>query len=393
MEIERRINKRCMIVLPSFQDMGGGTRVMVTMMDELSKQKFEVIALTIDGFPQKKFKQFWEIGLEDVKALSLCKNRLPKDLNFLLHPLLFLRSIYEIHRRKPDLVIYSDDVIGFVFPFLSKRTKTLLYVHFPLAIKIRENLYLSYPSTLLGKAFFPFKKWLMRLFLGKYSRRAGLIIANSSLTKNYIERYWERNDVKIVFPPVDVKKFEPALKKENSIALIGAIARGKNQELAIKALSNCKTNPKLHLVGIVREPHYLNSLKVLVKNLGLEHQVFFHINASFLQLKQIIEQSKIIISTSKGEPFGIAVVEGMTAGCVPLVHKSGGPWNDTLEQGKYGFGFESKKELAKKIDLILTSEELFKIYSRVARERAQYFSSDRFRREIIKAILSSIKRR
>jgi alpha-1,2-mannosyltransferase len=42
-----------------------------------------------------------------------------------------------------------------------------------------------------------------------------------------------------------------------------------------------------------------------------------------------------------GEHFGISVVEAMVSGLVPVVHSSGGPWLDILEQGKGGFGYNT----------------------------------------------------
>jgi glycosyltransferase involved in cell wall biosynthesis len=374
---------RCLVILPSFQDMGGGPKVMGTMMDELSRQGFEVCALAIDGFPREKFKQYWEINLDNVRAYSIVRRKLAKDTVFLLHPLLFLISICYLRRLKPNLVIYSDDVIGAIFPFLGKESRVLLYVHFPLGIKIREDIFLDKPRSFPGKAIFPLKKQLMKLFLGKYSRKANVIVCNSSLTPSYVERAWQRNDIKIIFPPVDTDKFEPLEKEADSIAIVGGIYSGKRPDFVIKALKKCKTRPILHIVGITgRDPQYIDSLKILIKDLGLEQQVLLHPDASFEELKQVVGQSRAIISACEGEAFGIAVVEGMASGCVPIVLRSGGPWDDVIEHGRYGFGYSTDDELAERIDAVLSDEGLFKEYSVAAQGRAKHFSDAEFRAKI-----------
>ena len=360
---------------------------MVTMMDELSRQGFEVYALAVDGFPREKFKQYWQFDLVKVKACSVAKRRLAKDVVFLLHPLLFLISIYCLRRLKPNLVIYSDDIIGPIFPFLGKGTEVLLYVHFPLAIKIKEDIFLDKPTSLLGRAMFPLKKQLMSLFLGQYSKKASAIVCNSSLTHSYVEKAWQRNDIKIVFPPVDIDKFEPLQKEADSIALVGGIYRGKRPEFVIEALKKCKTRPVLHIVGITgRDPQYTDVLRTLIKSLGLEQQVFLHPDAPLEELKQVVGQSRAIISACEREAFGIAVVEGLAAGCVPIVLKSGGPWDHIIEHGKYGFGYSTEEELAEKIDTLLSDEDTFKEYSVAAQGRAKHFSDAEFRAKITEVV-------
>jgi hypothetical protein len=45
---------------------------------------------------------------------------------------------------------------------------------------------------------------------------------------------------------------------------------------------------------------------------------------------------------------------------LPIVHKSGGPWIDILDeqQGSYGFSYSTPVEAAKYIDMLVTDEEM-----------------------------------
>jgi len=47
-------------------------------------------------------------------------------------------------------------------------------------------------------------------------------------------------------------------------------------------------------------------------------------NANFNQLKQVLCSSLIFLHTTIEEHFGLSTVEAVAAGCLPLVHNSGG---------------------------------------------------------------------
>ena len=51
----------------------------------------------------------------------------------------------------------------------------------------------------------------------------------------------------------------------------------------------------------------------------------------------------------RNEHYGISVVEAMSYGLVPVVPESGGPWEDIIEHGRYGYGFNSVDEAVEKI--------------------------------------------
>ena len=68
--------------------------------------------------------------------------------------------------------------------------------------------------------------------------------------------------------------------------------------------------------------------------------------------------------------FGIAVVEGMAAGCPVIVHKSGCPYEDIIDRGYYGLVYQTIEELAEKIDKLMQPES-WKYYHNLSLKRAQ----------------------
>jgi len=105
----------------------------------------------------------------------------------------------------------------------------------------------------------------------------------------------------------------------------------------------------------------------------------------------ILGISKVYLHPMKYEHFGMAIVEAMASGVIPVVHKSGGPWTDIVEYGKYGFGFKSIDEAVGYISNILemNQNELQNWRLRLL-EKIRIFSYDVFQSKIerlIKAFL------
>ena len=88
------------------------------------------------------------------------------------------------------------------------------------------------------------------------------------------------------------------------------------------------------------------------------------------------------------EHFGISVVEAMANGCVPMVHRSGGPWLDILEQkqGKYGYAYETPEEASKYIDLLINNEDLRRETALRAMKRSMEYDASIFAKKIVETV-------
>ena len=88
------------------------------------------------------------------------------------------------------------------------------------------------------------------------------------------------------------------------------------------------------------------------------------------------------------EHFGISVVEAMSAGCVPVVNQSGGPWLDILDakQGEYGFAYRSLKEAAEFVRILIDNEKFRRKIALNAFGRAKIFDRTVFMRKMIEVV-------
>jgi glycosyltransferase involved in cell wall biosynthesis len=88
--------------------------------------------------------------------------------------------------------------------------------------------------------------------------------------------------------------------------------------------------------------------------------------------QEVLAKSKIYLHLMKGEHFGITVVEAMSAGCVPIVHDSGGPKEIVQDVGFLWYSVGSIFPLLK------AAIAEFPARSQRATDRAQVFSRERF---------------
>ncbi len=130
-----------------------------------------------------------------------------------------------------------------------------------------------------------------------------------------------------------------------------------------------ETKPILRIIGSLQHPRHFKYFEFLVKRAREKRvKVEFYTNADRNKLVEVATTSKVFAHTTRFEHFGIAVVEGMTAGCPIVVHKNGGPYEDIIDFGKYGLYFETVEELAQQIDKLMTNKNTWNYYHKLSQK-------------------------
>ena len=214
-------------------------------------------------------------------------------------------------------------------------------------------------------------------FYSSIMQKADAVICVSNSIKEYIQKHYQTSENKITVIPrgIDLELFNPKnidetfienfkkefnLKDKFVVSSVGRVTQLKDYETFIKAISLVKKEiPNIVglIVGGVRsdKEDYLNSLKILVKELNLEENIIF--TGSQSRIEQIYALSDVIISSSKKpESFGRAVAEAI---CMnkPVIATNHGGVKDIIIENVNGFFFEvgDDKKLA---DNILKSRTL-----------------------------------
>ena len=93
------------------------------------------------------------------------------------------------------------------------------------------------------------------------------------------------------------------------------------------------------------------------------------------------------VHCAENEHFGITIVEAMAAGCVPIVHDSGGPREIVID--KVGFRWHNLAVAARLIIMLAENDQLRSRFSAASSAKAQEFRSEVFESEMARVLRAS----
>jgi glycosyltransferase involved in cell wall biosynthesis len=100
--------------------------------------------------------------------------------------------------------------------------------------------------------------------------------------------------------------------------------------------------------------NYYHHIAQMIKSCDLENYLSLEVNISSDALKSILRRGKVYYHPMPEEPFGISIVEAMSAGLVPIVPEIGGQTDFVPRKYRYS----TLAEAAMKISLaLITSQE------------------------------------
>lgn len=254
-------------------------------------------------------------------------------------------------------------------------------------LRARKNLlHFQVPFTHVGG----------NLLLNKFKlMRINKVVVNSKFTKKFIDKEFGVDSF-VLYPPVAVEKFKPK-KKENlilNVARFSNLMQSKRQDVLIETFKNfSKSNSKFKLIlaggAEVGSDDFVKQLEQEIK--GFQIEVIK--SPDFKILKDLYGKAKIFVSAAgykvdeekepqKVEHFGIAVVESMAAGCVPIIYNAGGH-KEIIENNINGFLWNSTGDLYGYIKKVADNEKVRREISINARKDSQKFSYEKFEEKFI----------
>lgn len=224
------------------------------------------------------------------------------------------------------------------------KKRIITYCHFPIVPQlIQENHDKSYMRFIRkwvgteGLEEEDLQQRMLENILKTYDSmmRNTTVITNSNFSKKATEeRYGSAVKPIVVYPPVDVEKFRNialhSSKRENMILVISRFSPDKQLENVIEVckilIKDLKVNARIVLVGNIGagDEKYLEKLKQSIRDYDLESKIRVEVDASFDRLLELMQKSKVYLHPLAGEPFGISIVEAMSAGLIPVVPNEGG---------------------------------------------------------------------
>lgn len=223
-----------------------------------------------------------------------------------------------------------------------------------------------------------------KLKLSRFSK----VICNSLFTKKFVDLTYGINS-DVVYPPVDVEKFNPG-KKENIILSVGrffAPLQAKKQEVLVEVFKRMKI-PGWRLVLIGGVERELADRVTELHRLAEGSLVEVITDVNFKTLQDYYSRAKIYWHAAgfgedldhfpeRAEHFGISTVEAMAAGCVPIVFAGGGQ-KEIVDEGETGYFWENTRELVAKTRIVIKNELMRKSISELAIGKSKHFSKEIF---------------
>jgi glycosyltransferase involved in cell wall biosynthesis len=222
-----------------------------------------------------------------------------------------------------DLIINTSNSLI----FLPRRKQVITYMFFPRKRRIMADVVSIHRPDL--RLRWGSRVWLQRVLLRALYRLSKPqphheIVSLSHFTKSALEQeYRVPENLPVIYPAVDVTAFQKD-RGERSLAIVtvGRFGSSKRQLEQIKLAERLPHIP-FHLVGFAKNVDYYRKCESYVKGREVTN-VHLHPDAPFSDMLGLLQSSKYFLHTLINEPFGITAVQAMAAGCLPIVHDSGG---------------------------------------------------------------------
>ncbi len=202
------------------------------------------------------------------------------------------------------------------------------------------------------------------------SFRPDYFITNSKNTQKRIKKYYMR-DSKVIYPPVDVKKFKKRKNNEGYFLIVSRLSPYKNVEVAIQAFNKLKL--RLVIIGEGSQKKYLQKIaKENIDFLGFQ---------SDDAVSEYYQNCRAFIFPTFDEDFGITPVEAMASG-KPVIAAGRGGTQESIIAGKTGEFFQENtpESLTKAVNKFLSKEKQYNLD--VIRHQAEKFSKEIFKKNI-----------
>jgi len=241
-------------------------------------------------------------------------------------------------------IIFSTQDPGY-FPDLSK--PVIQWGYFPNAL----------PRGMYG--------WPMRVHYTRKIRRIGLVLTISEYSRSHFDRVW-KVPTTLVYPACNM--IPPSPRKDDVIVTAARGVPEKSLELFWEVARRCPNYEFILLM--TQDPRFVEYSLGLQRTAPSNGRVIMNPDKETYQRN--LARARIYLHLMRGEHFGITVVEAMSAGCVPVVHDSGGP-KEVI--GGSGFLWRTKEDIP---ELLRIANSSYDVLSKQCIERARRFSRERF---------------
>lgn len=354
---------RIVFVHPRMSVMGGGERVAIHSIKEALRQGHEVYLAT-ESFDVDSFEDFFGVqGLfRNIRLLTY-----PPFRPIVRKAVLYQRLVY--HQSRLRRIVSRDRGFSLILNTAevanqpSARLPSIEYCYFP--------EYFSHLDSNEHSKLWETYYWPAKVFYHARVSHIDRLLAVSDFTREFVRHKWGRESTTL-YPPCPIDLYSNLqVSKRDLVVTIGRIAPEKRLGLFLE-IARRAPHIEFAIIGSVASERtsYYDGLRVAAPT-----NVSFVV-APLRKVSQLLGSAKVYLHCALNEHFGITIVEAMAAGCVPVVHDSGGPKEIVAED--VGYRWNSIDEAASQVSTAIQDDALRREMSKAAALRAEQFGPEPF---------------
>jgi alpha-1,2-mannosyltransferase len=366
---------------------GGAEKLCLSVIEALGKRGHEVSLLTVEKTDWSLVQNcFGTVTLPDKENYFTATRFSSRLTNISVSAAYFSIYLLQLLANKSR---HNHDLIVNTFGDAIDSIADITYVHFPLRAASMLSQIPAFTNRSMWQTIAPAYNLVMSV---TDKIESGNLLTNSKFVQGIIRKILGRSSL-VIYPPVDVESFSATplkdTKEDFTVAVIASYTPKRHLE-QIPLIAKHSKYARFLIMGKANEysASTFAKLRRLMCKLHVKNRITLLQNAPNKEFVDSLSKAKVYLHTMPQDHFGISVVEAMASGCVPVVHKSGGPWIDILDQqqGTYGFSYSTPQEAAEHIDMLLTHEDLRGKAASRALQRARSFDKTVFMKRIVEVV-------
>ena len=218
-------------------------------------------------------------------------------------------------------------------------------------VRLHDFLPISHPQYFDQNGVRVFSKSLRVMLSG---RQKVWVMDSESTAEEFKNYFGVQLDVRVIPCVVEVNRSHEveSRKKKNQVCMVNTIEPRKRIGLAIAGFREAKDTGKipedwkLFIVG--NEGWQEKTLAANLRKQIFGKDIIFREGVPDFELEKIYSESKIVLSTSAAEGFGLPPLEGMAYGCLPVLSDIPQHWETVQDLGLY-FEVDLPEKVAEKL--------------------------------------------
>jgi len=366
--LKESITLKIGIIHPFFDVFGGAEKTTICLIEALKKTNNFTTLYTVEPPSISETENFKIHKISGIKFRYFLKYQRLKKIKKLFKD------------AENENILY----VAVISPITLERTKVssiFLYCHTTF----------SYESEFINKRFTGVKGIYQKKMQNRVKMSMSLlkdskvrIISNSGFTKQEINNRLDKDSI-VIYPPVDINKFlklynQPKIEK---VITVSRFSPEKNLEFIIDIAKN--SGLKHEIVGNAKHQYQINLYNDLRKN-SVGENISLYCNISSNKIESLLSSAKVYFQPSE-ETFGIAVVEAISAGCIPIVpNHTAHPETTPFKELRY----EGKEQAIEKLQNAISGK--YDHLKPELKKHVEKFSVDAFQRNMLKVIQNDRKK-